>query len=150
MNADLIRWHGPQAGGHYSGHAGSQDAMLFNIWSPAGLPGDEEWVLTSSLPGQRPGEALSYGPSPEPLKARAEELLREFAASIGAVFPADLGEQFWRDSERRKIQAVATANARDDCIALLRDKADEVGREPDLLRARMYRDAADLIRGDDQ
>lgn len=144
--ADLIRWEDNDRGG-YLGYAGTLDDWFCQIWRP-GLS-DDEWVLQRAAMAGRVGK-VCRGSDPDELKARAEELLREFASSVGAVFPDDLGERFWRDDERRRIQTVATANARDDCIALLRDKADEVGREPDLLRARMYRDAADLIRGDDQ
>jgi hypothetical protein len=82
---DLIRWDGPQAGDNYTGHAGAVDAHLFQIWAP--VFEDEEYCLTSSLPGLRPGEALSYGATADELKPRAEELFRQWLASIGAVVP---------------------------------------------------------------
>jgi hypothetical protein len=81
---DRIRW----VDGDYCnlvGYVGGLDSFVFQIWKP-GRDGDE-WVLTSALPGQGAGAAVSYATEHEPLKAEAERLLEQFATLLGASFP---------------------------------------------------------------
>jgi len=80
---DLIRWQEAPAG-ILAGYAGGNAACLFEIHPPDER--DAEWILQPWLPGYIARHG--YGSSPDALKDRAEELLGEFAASIGAVFPA--------------------------------------------------------------
>ena len=147
MNADLIRWE-DSGDGSLLGRAGTLAHPLFSI---TGRP--RQWVLESWLPpwsATRAPLATGDGAAFEPLKAVAEEKLREFASSIGAVFP-EAGERFWRDEERRKIQYLAIAIERDAIASMLRDKAVELRetKEPSAqISAGAYEDAADLIRGD--
>lgn len=82
MSADLIRWE-PNGAGMLAGYVGTVGACLLEIFEPGAR--DKEWILQSFLHGQ--AGRLSYGTGPDELKARAEELLREFASSLGAVFP---------------------------------------------------------------
>jgi len=105
-----IRWDETRYGSQ-TGHVGTLDEFAFQIWKPERASG--EWVLTSSLPGMGAGRALHYGGTPDDLKPEAERLLRAFAASLGAVFPAAPGERQVTDSgpfeserEVRQLQAV--------------------------------------------
>lgn len=78
-----IRWQ-PEPGlfAGFSGYAGTLEPALFRIYEPDAPDG--EHALCSMLPGMT-GKA-SYGTEDE-VKARAEQWLSEFAASLGAVFP---------------------------------------------------------------
>lgn len=93
-----IRWEGDDRAG-YLGYAGKVTADLFQLWVPTF---SKEWTLTSSLAGLGAGHrpaarGLGYADNPDELKARAEELLAEFTASLGAVFPAAPGEALTAD-----------------------------------------------------
>ena len=69
------------------------DADLFIIWPPDER--DSQWLLTSQLPGQ---DVAIYGDGLEELQGRAEELLAEFAASLGEAMqePKPFSAQFDR------------------------------------------------------
>lgn len=82
MSADLIRWE-PNGAGMLAGYVGTVGACLLEIFEPDARDG--EWILQSFLHGQ--AGRLTYGGSADELKQRAEELLQEFASSLGAVFP---------------------------------------------------------------
>lgn len=77
----------------YAGRAGKVGADLFMIWPPDER--DSQWLLTSQLPGQ---DVAIYGDGLEELKGRAEELLAEFAASLGEAMqePKPFSAQFDR------------------------------------------------------
>lgn len=76
---DLIRWEPNRTDG-LLGYAGTlADPWVFQIFR-----NDGRWMLMSQLPGDH---SRHRADDCDELKARAEELLREFAASIGAVFP---------------------------------------------------------------
>lgn len=79
---DLIRWNDTQYGG-LTGHVGSVDPWLFQIYRPDRA--DEEWLLSSQLPGHL--GLLRHGSDRDSLKPEAEELLRQWLGSLGAVFP---------------------------------------------------------------
>lgn len=66
------------------GSVGTVDPHLFSIIRP--MAPDDEWALTCGLPGFA-GKA-SYGDGPDTLKTEAERWLAQFAASLGASFPA--------------------------------------------------------------
>jgi hypothetical protein len=78
-----IRWQ-PEPGlfADFSGYVGTVEPALFRIYEPDAPDG--EHALCSMLPGM--GNQAFYGTETE-VKARAEEWLAEFAASLGAVFP---------------------------------------------------------------
>jgi hypothetical protein len=80
---DLIRWEDNGTADFLGGYPGTTDTCLFEMYGPGGL--NAEWTLQSFLPGQV--GVTRFGASPDELKPRAEELLREFTASVGAVFP---------------------------------------------------------------
>jgi len=100
---DLIRWQDNDFGG-YLGFAGTLPDWFCQIWKPD-RDGDE-WVLQRSAMAGRT-DRVRYGSGADELKARAEELLREFAASIGAVFPDEERWQALRDF-------IAAENAADE------------------------------------
>jgi hypothetical protein len=94
---DLIRWERSASDG-YLGYAGTLTDPLFQIWPPDRR--DDEWMLQMSTIAGRSGSPV-YGSGPDglkELKGRAEEMLREFAASIGAVFPGPVTahEERWQ------------------------------------------------------
>jgi hypothetical protein len=97
-----IRWDDDCAGDipHYAGRAGTVDADLFKIWPPDGR--DPEWLLTPELPGH---DYAVYGDGLEELKGRAEELLAEFVASLGAVFPDGLREAVMSERDAHRMMA---------------------------------------------
>lgn len=79
--ADLIRWTDNGYGG-FLGYVGTLDSWLYQIWDDGA-----RWVLQPATGIHLGMDNERYGDSPDELKARAEELLREFASSLGAVFP---------------------------------------------------------------
>lgn len=81
--SDLIRWEDNGFSG-YLGYVGTMPDWFCQIWKPA-LDGDD-WVLQRAAMAGRVGK-VRYGSSAGELKSAAEELLREFASSVGAVFP---------------------------------------------------------------
>lgn len=101
MSESRIRWH-DDPGGNAEGYTGTLSRWAFKIWAP--WPGSaDEWVLVSQLPGQ---EAVRrYGADPEALKPEAGDLLAEFAASLGAIFPAGLRKQVQQDRDTYYEQA---------------------------------------------
>ena len=85
MTADLIRWEDNGYGG-FLGYVGTVESWLYQIWKPE-RSGDE-WMLQPSSGAHFGYGKVSYGDSPDELKPQAEELLREFVSSLGAMFPA--------------------------------------------------------------
>lgn len=84
MSANLIRWERANDVAEL-GFAGSHEPWLFQIWT-----GGEQrrWqLITATTLGvdERPESA-----DPDELKQQAETWLREFASSLGAVFPDGL------------------------------------------------------------
>lgn len=82
MPRELLRWEDNGHGG-FLGYAGTLGSWLYQIYRPA----DEgaEWVLQQATLGGP--HRVRYGGSAEELRPEAEEMLRGFAASIGAAFP---------------------------------------------------------------
>jgi hypothetical protein len=79
-----IRWEVSPGAKSIIGYVGSLDLWEFQIWTG----GDGRvWQLITQLPGM--ADARPESVDPEELKAEAERILREFAASLGAVFPDD-------------------------------------------------------------
>jgi hypothetical protein len=77
-----IRWEAIEYGG-FAGLVGPLETQLFQIWQP-----DDrctEWQLTTAFIGA--GGGPIQGPDPDVLKAEAESWLKQFVASLGAVFP---------------------------------------------------------------
>lgn len=81
--SEHIRWEQAAIGGGFAGSASTGGSWLFQISRP-GESGP--WVLNAiSIP---PLSGLTWrGDDPEQLKMQAERLLREYAASLGAIFP---------------------------------------------------------------
>ena len=82
MTETRIRWEPAKYGG-WTGHVGTLDPWLFQIWQVDGP--DSPWRLDSALPGQF-GYHVDH-PDTKALKLHAERWLEEFAASLGAIFP---------------------------------------------------------------
>lgn len=80
---DRISWIATKYGG-YTGHVGTLEPWLFQIWRCGDCSG--EWSLMASLPGQPAGDHFSGDETGE-LKQRAEDMLSDLAASLGASFP---------------------------------------------------------------
>lgn len=99
--ADLIRWEDNGYGG-FLGYAGTlEDSWLFQVWKTDHHDPRTGWLLSATLPGCIEGTPENAA-EPGPLKVRAEELLREFASSLGAVFPeAYLHELVFTDRDAR-------------------------------------------------
>lgn len=76
-----IRWEPTEYGG-LTGHVHLVDPWLFQIWKPD--RDCDDWLLSSVLPGQF--NRVKYAATRDQLKPEAEELLREFAASLGVTF----------------------------------------------------------------
>ena len=84
--AARIRWQDPDSPGNHPfiGHVtGLED--VFRIHPPE-EPGDDEWVLTTWLPGLT--ERQLFGVL-DNLKLEAERWLEQFVTSLGAIFPAE-------------------------------------------------------------
>jgi hypothetical protein len=81
---ERIGWVPTQYGG-YTGHVGTLEPWLFQIWHPE--PGKNHiWQLDTALPGmQFTRSGVRSGGVPT-LKAEAEKWLAEFVASLGAEF----------------------------------------------------------------
>jgi hypothetical protein len=82
--ADLIRWERASDVTEL-GFAGTHEPWLFQIWTGGERQAWQLITATSLAVDERPESG-----DPEELKQRAEEMLREFAASLGALFAADL------------------------------------------------------------
>ena len=87
--ATRIRWGTPVPGSlaTLAGYVGTLDADLFKIFEP--YPGEDGWLLTSTLPGLLGYRRFKVEPDvgPDRLKAEAEHWLEEFVSSLGAIFP---------------------------------------------------------------
>jgi hypothetical protein len=86
MTTQLIRWE-PDDEAAFTGYVGTRAAVAFRVWPPDPAADPGEWQATSPLTGRQ-----RYGRSEEEVKGRAEEMLREFVPSLGAVFATDLRE----------------------------------------------------------
>ena len=95
-----IRWEPTEYGG-WTGHVGTIDGFVFQVWKPAPL-GEKPWQLESSLPGNFGYIPFPRDIDPDKLKAEAECLLEEFVRSIGAVFP-EPGFEFDDDGEPLEV-----------------------------------------------
>jgi hypothetical protein len=82
--SDLIRWE-PGADAAFTGYAGTRDEPAFQVWRPDPAADQAGWRVTSRLVGRH-----CYRPSEAEVKSRAQEMLREYASSLGALFAADL------------------------------------------------------------
>lgn len=88
MSTELIRWLPDTEDGGFYGCAGKRAEPVFRLYPPNVDADCGEWLLSSRLTG-----ISCYGRNGEgeqEMKARAEEMLREFVTSLGAVFPGDL------------------------------------------------------------
>jgi hypothetical protein len=87
MSTGLIRWEPDKetdGGGALAGFTGTRPEPAFKLYAPD--PVFPSWQLTSRL---FRSQSL-YGDSEGELKQRAEEMLREFASSLVALFATDL------------------------------------------------------------
>jgi hypothetical protein len=92
MATELIRWERANDVAEL-GFVGSHEPWLFQIWTGGER---QRWQLLAAASlgvDERPESA-----DPDELKARAEEMLREFASSLGAVFAPDLREHLERQA----------------------------------------------------
>lgn len=85
---DLIRWEPREVeeGSSY-GFAGSRSEPAFEVTPPDRSDGETHWMLLAFL---APTSLHRYGETEADAKQQAETWLREFAASLGAVFTEDL------------------------------------------------------------
>lgn len=83
--SDRIRWEISPGTKSILGYVGTLDPWAFQIWTGGG---GKVWQLITQLPGMT-GRGHVESADPGLLKARAEEILREFIATLGAVFPDD-------------------------------------------------------------
>ena len=92
-----IRWEPTKYGG-WTGHVGTIDGFVFQVWKPAPL-GEEPWRLESNLPGDF--GRITVNADPDWLKAEAERWLGEFVTSLGASFEAEDDDDSaeWDDME---------------------------------------------------
>ena len=81
QTAPRIRWQDGNGGLGINGYVGTIESRVFQIWRE-----ESRWVLTSGLPGQF--TRVTVDEDTDPLKAEAEAWLTDFAAAIGAEFPA--------------------------------------------------------------
>jgi len=110
---DPIRWE-PNGFGGYLGYAGTLDVWLFQIYRAAP---ESPFVLLGTLPGH--SGALAQRTDAGLLKAKAGELLRAWAASIGAVFPGPV-IPLTADGTTRAGYIEGAAAERARCAALAR------------------------------
>jgi hypothetical protein len=96
---DRINWQ-HEDDGTTTGHTGTNTADLFQIWPPE--DDETDHMLVHSLPGSPHGPACDS--DPDKLKGTAEEWLKEFITSLGAVFP---------DEREKAAKAARTATAND-------------------------------------
>jgi hypothetical protein len=71
--SERIRWEPTKYGG-WTGHVGSVDGFVFQVWKPAPL-GEKPYRLESGLPGWF--GRIEDGTDPDALKAEAEKWLEE-------------------------------------------------------------------------
>ena len=121
-----IRWE-QERPGCMLGYVGTLSPWAFQISKPAGF----RWTLMTQLPGLASNQG--YEDSPEAHKAKAEELLAAFAASLGAIFPGTL---------RTQVQ-----QARSDYYEQACDHGDMTGHEEQEARAFDRVEALDEVLG---
>jgi hypothetical protein len=121
---ELIRWTGNDHGG-YLGYAGSLGDWLYQIWKPD--HDSDEWVLQSATMPGRP--KVRYGDDADELKAAAEELLREWASSLGAAFP-EPAVPLTYDGTRCDWDMAVPEDDYEQCASLSRFRVERSDRDP--------------------
>lgn len=97
--SDRIRWEISPGTKSILGYVGTLDPWAFQIWTG----GDgRTWQLITQLPGTDGSMSQGESADPDELKARAERILREFIATLGAVFPGSKQDMIVRWGEVRE------------------------------------------------